>query len=541
MHNYILCGMQFGDEGKGSFIDFLADRYKADLVIRYNGGSQASHTVTTPGGTKHKFSQLGSGSFTPGTKTYLSSNTVVNIDNLFTEINEFSRKARRTEFSIICNLFISPEALIVTPYHKLLNEIREISQGAKRRGSVGTGVSEVRVLDRISKNPYSSVHEEYGWLAIKVRDVFGTREQEADLDYLINRFLAIRNYVYDFYKKKKDVIDINMPSFISNDINKEIDFLFEEGRSEQLARSYYQKAKNALADYGWLGANICTLEDVHQRKLESVGWEKSFAYSSALALRHNYVVIYEGSQGLLLDRRYGIRPNTTCLDTSIQHALYDVRLANEFFEKRINTSPNKEEQFFDPVNDVHNHKIGIGKAIFSRHGIGALPTADAFLDEHVEDHNQNISFWNGAIRFGWFDAVLFRYAQKINKVSEVYLSCLDMLNGLEEVKVCNSYLYRGRLDKSFASLFHYYIDSNKNIIVTDIKKSCKNMSRYFDDFEPIYISVKGWKRAVMVSYFRQFTFLDSNCENYINLLASLIGVPITCISYGPTREEKLFI
>ena len=541
MHNYILCGMQFGDEGKGSFIDFLADKYDADLVIRYNGGSQASHTVTTPAGIKHKFSQLGSGTFNRKTRTYLSSNTIVNIDNLFTEIYKFARKARRTENSIVSNLFISPEALVVTPYHKLLNELREISQGANRRGSVGTGVSEVRVLDRISNNPNSLVHEEYGWLAIRVKDIFDVKpDHRPDLDYLVGRFLAIRNFVFDFYERKKCVIDDNMPQLLQADINKEIEFLFKEGRAEELAKGYYQKAKKALEDYVWLRNNICTLEEVHQRRIDSIEGGDYIPYAVYQKIRDNYVVIYEGSQGLLLDRRYGIRPNTTCIDTSIQHALYDVRKTNEFLLEKIG-APWEEDYFgFNPAMDVHNHKIGIAKAIYSRHGIGPLPTADEYLDEHLEDKNQNISFWNGAIRFGWFDAVLFRYAQKINKVSEVYLSCIDMLNGLEEVRVCNSYLYKGCIDESFCALFHYYIDSDKNVIVTDIKKSSRSIAKYFDDFEPIYIRVNGWKRAVINSYYDHYTFLDANCENYISLLSALIGVPITLVSYGPTREEKLF-
>ena len=76
MRNFVLCGMQFGDEGKGSFVDFLAHKYNADWIIRYNGGSQASHTVETPNGYIHKFSQLGSGMFNEHSKTFLSKNSV---------------------------------------------------------------------------------------------------------------------------------------------------------------------------------------------------------------------------------------------------------------------------------------------------------------------------------------------------------------------------------------------------------------------------------------------------------------------------------
>ena len=71
MDNFILCGMQYGDEGKGTFVDYLAHKYNINCVVKYNGGSQASHTVITPDGILHKFSQLGSGMFLEDCHTFL--------------------------------------------------------------------------------------------------------------------------------------------------------------------------------------------------------------------------------------------------------------------------------------------------------------------------------------------------------------------------------------------------------------------------------------------------------------------------------------
>ena len=89
MDSFILCGMQFGDEGKGTFVDYLAHEQNIDCVVRYNGGSQASHTVITPSKIIHKFSQLGSGMFLDKCHTYITENMVINLDNLMVEMKVF--------------------------------------------------------------------------------------------------------------------------------------------------------------------------------------------------------------------------------------------------------------------------------------------------------------------------------------------------------------------------------------------------------------------------------------------------------------------
>ena len=82
-NSFIISGTLFGDEGKGTFVDYLADEKNISQNARYNGGSHASHTVTL-NNVVHKFSQLGSSMFVTGNRTYLSSNTVVNPFNLYT-------------------------------------------------------------------------------------------------------------------------------------------------------------------------------------------------------------------------------------------------------------------------------------------------------------------------------------------------------------------------------------------------------------------------------------------------------------------------
>ena len=123
---------------------------------------------------------------------------------------------------------------------------------------------------------------------------------------------------------------------------------------------------------------------------------------------------------------------------------------------------------------------------------------------------------------------------------DTWLTCIDMLNGLEEVKVCNSYLYTGLIDPKFASLFDYYFDNEKNVIITNIRRNSTHLKGYLEYCTPIYISVHGWKRAILKTYTND-RFIEAHCQNYINLLSALTGVSITLVSYGPTREDKIFI
>ena len=230
-------------------------------------------------------------------------------------------------------------------------------------------------------------------------------------------------------------------------------------RYEQLAVSAYRKFVKNMDKYKSLCHTINDFECVHRDYIEGVQWQKAKTHAVKRALE-NYRVIYEGSQGVMIDKKYGIKPNTTELDTSINYALKFAKDTEEILKKNTNAS-----------FQAHNHKIGVARAYYARHGFGILPTEDSFLEDHLEDKSEENNYWNGTFRYGWFDAVLFRYAQKVNKVNELWLTCIDMLNGLEEVKVCNSYLYTGLIDPKFASLFDYYFDNEKNVIITNIRRN----------------------------------------------------------------------
>lgn len=484
MDSIVVCGMQFGDEGKGTFIDYLAHEKNTDCVIRYNGGSQSSHTVITPDGKLHKFSQLGSGMFLEKCHTYITENMVVNLDNLMVEIESFSETTGIEISEIIRKIHIHENCFIVTPYHKLLNKLRELSKGNERRGSVGTGVSEVAYL--LSEKKHFSY--EYT-LGVQVKDIY----QSNDNAEMMQRLKAVHSYVQQFYQEHQANIWKNMPEGMKGIMGKEIAYLLAQKAFMQTAYDYIIRLKYAEKNRNLKQCIYKTYELSFRKQCNSAVWE--------------------GSQGLLIDRAYGIKPNTTLLDTTNHFAL-SIAYRN------------------DKVTSV-----GIAKAFASRHGLGVFPTEEAEVSNNVSDENQDESFWNGKIRFGWFDAVLLRYAQKINQVDELYLSCLDQLSCFETIKICNAYYYDGVADNTFRQTFDYEITAEGKIRITDIKENTEELSEYLKKCIPEYVEVPGWKQDITkVTNYEQ---LPQNCKEYISLLEKLTNLPITMISVGATRENKI--
>lgn len=465
--NYVVCGMAFGDEGKGSFIDYLALSYGIKNIVRYNGGSQAGHTVITPGGVLHKFSQLSSGTFYSQSRTFLSSNMVINPINIVEEAHRFALKSGLDLEEILARVFIHEDCWIVTPYHKLLNKLRELSSKDNKRGSVGTGVSEVMIL--LEEN-----------LGVKFKDLYAS-------DILKKKLTDLCQYTADFISRNSEVIKevINQPEYES--LRQEYDYLTNFSSIGNIHNYYLLLIKSNKF-------NICN---------------DFFKYLGA-----GEPAIYEGSQGLLLDRVYGFKPNTTMLDTTNKYAL---------------------KMLFDYQND-NVVKIGVLKAFSTRHGIGIFPTEDNNLNTKISDENQSNGFSNGSMRFGWFDAVLVRYAQKINQVDELYLSSLDKLNFFSKIKICNSYKYFGKVDDKFRSLFDFY-ESDGEIIIKDIKCHDDILTLYLKQCQPVYTVVDGWNKDI--SDCHEKSDLPSACIGYIEEIEKLINIKVTVISVGPTRINKI--
>jgi len=143
---YIVTGLGWGDEGKGCTVDMICRHTGADLVVRHNGGAQAAHNVVLPDGRHHTFAQLGSASFVPGTRTFLSQYMLVNPWTLLVEKDRFEEQAP----SLVGRIFADARAPITLPYHVFLNRSRENARGVAKHGTTGAGISET-VLDHMAR------------------------------------------------------------------------------------------------------------------------------------------------------------------------------------------------------------------------------------------------------------------------------------------------------------------------------------------------------------------------------------------------------
>lgn len=254
--NYIVVGLAFGDEGKGSIVDFLAHQTEdPPIIVRFNGGPQAAHNVVTPEGTHHTFAQFGSGMFRPGTKTHLSRFMLVNPLNLLTEFQHLFSVHGYSEINI------AESCPVITPYHQALNRLREMSRGEDRHGSCGQGVGEL--MADMEAHPH---------MVLRYGDLQSRQITETKLKFW------------------RDYKEVQAEEFGPH---PEADIFADDNLIATLIESY-QYCINRLADVvadDWLDAQLGRRS-----------------------------VIFEGAQGVLLDETYGFNPYTTWSTTTPKNA-----------------------------------------------------------------------------------------------------------------------------------------------------------------------------------------------------------------------------
>jgi adenylosuccinate synthase len=336
-----VAGLGFGDEGKGSVVDWLARRHGATAVVRYNGGAQAAHHVVTPEGRAHCFAQLGAASFVPGVRTHLSRFMVVDPLALAAEERALGLP------DAYARLSADPDCVVVTPFHRAVNRIREAARGSGRHGSCGLGIAEAR-LD--SERP--------GLPVVRLGDALDPAR--------LRRTLRLLWYV------KVD-------------------------QAEQVA-----------------GASAALLADLRrpdrvEALVEAYGdVVRRFRLTDAPDLGDR--VVFEGAQGVLLDREHGFWPHVTPSDTTFAQAF--ALLDGDWEAKRV----------------------GVLRAYHTRHGAGPLPTEDADLTRAVPDAHNADHPWQGPFRLGWFDGVLARYALRVvGGVDTLVVTNVDRLAGRARV------------------------------------------------------------------------------------------------------------
>lgn len=446
----LTCGMSFGDEGKGGFVDHLAD--DGGVIIKYNGGAHASHTVISDDGLTHRFAQLGSGMLRPGCVTLLDAGFTADPFALAVESRILAGKLGVAPQAVLDRVAVHEDCLTVTRLHRCLNRL-EMEQTHALRGSVGTGVS----------------------TAVEIYDSFGVALRFGDI---------FRGEVGGVLRALQDILRARMgssPVTLSPRLQAEIASVSGEAQLRRLAEEY----ERLLDAY-----------DIHR-------------FSDTAARAAGKSVVLEGSQGLLLDRRFGLRPHTTFLDTTAGRG-------KELFPRC--------------------RALGIVKAFSTRHGAGVFPTYDGELSERLDDPNQETGPYNGRIRSGWLDAVLLRYAQRVNGVSGLCLSCLDRLSGIRELSLCVAYDYPGQPGDEFDALFRWRREQGQ-VRIYDILKVSDASFGYLCRCRPVYMTLPGWDGDI--SGTEDPAALPVACRRYVEAVERLSGVPVLYVSTTASRRGRI--
>lgn len=257
---FIVIGLGYGDEGKGSTVDFLTRKYASDLTIRFSGGSQCGHGVMDKYGNYHVFSQFGSGSLA-GSRTLLGRNMFINPFDLKNEEKKLSNLIPNP----LNNLFIDENATLITPYHRSVNRIIESHKGKNKNGSCGQGVWETK-LDSLNNIDNS----------IKFKD-------------FKDRKLIFEKLCNTKYRMLQKLNDLNIP-----DLENFPDYSFFDSKTIDLVELYF-----VLMDK----INIISSKDALR------------------LINKSNNPVFEGNQGIGIDENCGFFPYVTATDTTSNLAL----------------------------------------------------------------------------------------------------------------------------------------------------------------------------------------------------------------------------
>lgn len=421
----ILIGAQWGDEGKGRVVDWLAAQ--ADIVARYAGGDNAGHTVALDGEV-YKLHLIPSGILHSDVVSIMGNGMVINPVNLVREIQAL----RRVGVEITPErLVISSRAHIITPAHVALDKANELALGDAKIGTTLRGIGPA-YLDKT------------GRAGIRTGDML------LDVEEFAERLIAaIELSNEDLRARKLEPLDA------------------------QAAAQSYLDAADFLRPY---------IQDV-----------SIYLYK---ALKAGKSVVCEGAQGTLLDIDHGSYPFVTSSSPTAGGALTGLGVGPLYVDR----------------------VLGVAKAFSTRVGGGPMPTElHGAIAEHFRGSGAN--FWDefGTTtgrprRCGWLDVVMLRYAVGVNGLSELMLTKMDILSGLQELKLATAYEIDG--------LRHEYPP------VTN---------EQLERAKPIYETMPGWREDI--SNCRSFCDLPPAAQAYIERVAELCDLPIDIVSVGPERDQ----
>ncbi len=267
-NSFIIIGLGFGDEGKGTITDYLVHKYKIKTVIRFNGGSQAAHNVVTPEGLWHTFSQFGSGTFYKENQTFLSSQMLLDPYALLEEESVLKRKGITNAMN---RLILDPNSPVITPFHKMLGRVTEIERGKERLGTTGKGIGQV--VQDISKNNKNTI------------------------------------YIKDFYSKKN--LRLKLELHYQEKLEKAENTISLNGFTEsKKVLKYFKDKYNPTKLFNFYNGFANTYSNCIDKKEKTI----------PNLFKSNSSVLFEGAQGALLDKDLGFFPYITKTDTKLSAA-----------------------------------------------------------------------------------------------------------------------------------------------------------------------------------------------------------------------------
>jgi adenylosuccinate synthase len=419
----IVLGAQWGDEGKGKIVDFLSAG--ADVVARYQGGANAGHTVVHAG-RKFVLHLLPAGVLWPQTVNVIGAGVVVDPVALMTEIAQVEAAG----ISLEKRLFVSHQAHLIMPYHKLLDQLYESQSDRPHIGTTGRGIGPAYV-DKVAR------------VGIRIVDLL-------DRDFVREK---IRAAVGDKNRLISRVFD-----------GQQLDV-------EAIVEEYM----------------------AFDQKIDPYVKDVSVLLSEAVAAGKK--IILEGAQGTLLDVDMGTYPFVTSSNPTAGGACTGLGIG-----------PRKIDRV-----------IGIIKAYTTRVGEGPFPSelgpADGGID--LRERGDEYGATTGRPRrCGWFDGVVARFAARVNSVDVWALTKLDVLTGINPIKVCVGYEDGTRTYKHFPS-----------------------DARILSRVRPVYEELPGWTEPLGEA--RNLGDLPQAARDYLGFIQEFTEVPVAMVSVGPSRHQTI--
>ncbi len=422
MASVTVVGAQWGDEGKGKIVDWLSNR--ADVVVRFQGGHNAGHTLVV-GNQTYKLALLPSG-VVQGKLSIIGNGVVVDPWHLIEEIAKIEAQGVRISPDM---LVLADNATLILPLHRDLDQARE-SAASQKIGTTGRGIG-------------PAYEDKVGRRAIRVGDLADPDSLPPKIERLLAHHGALRK-------------GLGLP----------------------------------LADGAALLASLMEIAP------------KVLAYAQPAwrtldqQIKAGKRVLFEGAQGALLDVDHGTYPFVTSSNTVAGQA-----------------AAGSGQGPKGP-----GYVLGIVKAYTTRVGEGPFPTElDDDIGRHLSTVGKEVGVNTGRQRrCGWFDAVLVRQTVTLNGIDGIALTKLDVLDGLETLKICVGYRIGGET-------FDY--------LPSGLRAQAAA--------EPIYEEMPGWSETTQGA--RSFRDLPANAVKYVRRVEELIGAPVALLSTSPQREDTILM